>query len=171
VLIALLDTDAVEGALPGLADVLVDCVDGGASVGFLAGLTAQDAADWWRSALRSPALRTWVAWDDAGSVVGCVLLAREQRDNGRHRAEVRKLLVHRRARGGGVGRSLMEHVERDASDQGCTLLMLDTETGSSAEKLYLRSGWTPLGTVTGHAYRPDGSLGDTTFMVKHLDGV
>ena len=65
----------------------------------------------------------------------------------------------------------MTYLERDALGQGCSLLLLDTETGSAAETLYLRSGWTPFGTVTGHAYRPDGSLGDTTFMVKHLDEI
>lgn len=169
--IAFLEPYAVEETVAELADVLVDCVDGGASVGFLAPLSRDEAEQWWRSTLASTTVRTWVAYDDVGVAIGCVLLALESRPNGRHRAEVRKLLVHRRSRGRGVGAALMQHLERDAVAQGRTLLLLDTETGSAAETLYLRSGWRAFGTVVDHARRPDGALADTTFLVKYLDPV
>lgn len=166
-----LEPDQVEAVVDDLAEVLVDCVAGGASVGFLAPLAPEEAVGWWRATLGSAGLRTWIAADEAGSVVGSVMLSLESRPNGHHRAEVRKLLVHRRARGRGLGTALMQRAEQDALALGRTLLLLDTETGSAAETLYLRSGWAPFGSVTGHAFRPDGTLGDTTFMVKHLGAV
>jgi acetyltransferase len=166
--VELLEPGQRESALPGLADVLVDSVDGGASVGFLESLTRDEAEQWWAATLHGQGVRTWVARGDDGSVVGCVLLATGTPDNARHRAEVRKLLVHRRARGAGVATALMDAVEQDAVDQGRTLLLLDTESGSPAETLYRGRGWQVYGRIADHARTPDGQLKDTTFMTKNL---
>ena len=147
-----------------LAALLVDAVDGGASVGFLAGVTLAEAAGFWRTAL---AHRTWVARLE--SLVGCVQLVPAKLPNGAHRAEVAKLLVHRSARGRGVATALMAHLEQEALAQGRWLLQLDTETGSAAEGLYLRLGWQRLGVLPDHAVRPEGGLAPTTFLYKRLN--
>jgi acetyltransferase len=167
--ILLVTAEESAPAVGGLAEVLLDCVDGGASVGFLAPLSRADAEQWWGRALSSSGTRTWVAWDEGDSIIGCVQLSLASPANGQHCAEVQKLLVHRRARGHGVGTSLMAHVEQDAHRIGRTLLLLGTESGSAAEALYLSCGWVAYGTVASHARLPDGRLADTTFMVKNLD--
>lgn len=155
---------ASAGDVGDLAALLVDAVEGGASVGFLAGVALEEAAAFWRSSL---AHRTWVARVD-GRLAGCVQLVPATLPNGAHRAEVAKLLVHRAFRGQGVATALMAHVEQEALAQGRWLLMLDTETGSPAERLYLRLGWQRLGVVQDHAVQPGGSLAPTTFLVKRL---
>lgn len=147
-----------------LAALLLDAVEGGASVGFLAGVSPQEAASFWRSAL---AHRTWVARVD-GRLAGCVQLLPATLPNGAHRAEVAKLLVHRSFRGRGIAGSLMAHLEAEALSVGRWLLQLDTETGSAAEALYLRLGWQRLGVLPDHAVRPEGGLAPTTFMWKRL---
>ena len=148
-----------------LAEVLVDCVEGGASVGFLAGVTVDEATAFWRGAL--PGATTLVARLD-GIVVGCVQLRPAPLPNSPHRAEVAKLLVHRGARGRGVASALMVRLEQEALTQGRWLLVLDTETGSAAQGLYEASGWQVLGVVEDHAMRPEGRLAPTTFLVKRL---
>ena len=164
---------AGPGDLDALADLLLDAVADGASVGFLAGTGPAEAAAWWASLGPSVAAGTrllWVAEDGAGRLLGTVSLVREEKPNGRHRAEVAKLLVHRDARGAGLGRRLLRHAEDAARARGVTLLLLDTQTGSAAEYLYRSAGWTPFGTVPGHAATPDGVLADTTYYYKRLDG-
>ncbi|MFF3561059.1 GNAT family N-acetyltransferase [Streptomyces sp. NPDC002574] len=155
-------------AAPGLAALLADAVAGGASLGFLAPFGQDEALEWWRgraTAVADGRLAVWAARDAEG-VTGTVSLAREEKANGRHRAEVVKLMVHRRARGRGLGRRLLEAVERAAADGGATLLLLDTETGSPAEHLYRSAGWTPYGVVPGHATDPAGVPRPTTFFFK-----
>ena len=163
----------IEPAAPadvhGLAALLVDCVEGGASVGFLSGVTLDEAAAFWRDALDAPGTLTWVArLQPGGPVVGSVQLQPAKLPNGAHRGEVAKLLVHRSARGRGVGTALMRHVEQEARALGRWLLLLDTETGSPAQVLYERSGWQAMGVVEDHAVRPHGGLAPTTFLVKRL---
>ena len=155
---------AAAGDVEELAALLVDAVDGGASVGFLAGVTVAETAAFWRSALVHP---TWVARQE-GRLVGCVQLVPARLPNGAHRADVAKLLVHRSARGQGVATALMAHLEREALAQGRWLLQLDTETGSPAEALYLRLGWQRLGVLHDHAVRPEGGLAPTTFLYRRL---
>lgn len=152
----------------GLADVLVDCVDGGASVGFLAPLPMDRAVAWWEDALADPDAVTWVALDEGGAVVGCVRLQLGTPANGRHRAEISKLLVHRTARGCGVASALMQRAEGEAARRGRSLLMLDTESGSPAERLYAGQGWSAVGVVDDYAALPDGRLAGTTIMAKRL---
>ncbi|QKW20368.1 GNAT family N-acetyltransferase [Kitasatospora sp. NA04385] len=163
---------SVPEDLDALVELLLDAVADGASVGFLAGTGPAEAAAWWAALGPSVAAGTrllWVAEDAAGRLLGTVSLVREEKPNGRHRAEVAKLLVHRDARGAGLGRRLLAHAEDAARARGVTLLLLDTQTGSAAEHLYRSAGWTPFGTVPGHAATPDGTLADTTYYYKRLD--
>jgi GNAT superfamily N-acetyltransferase len=156
------------GVEEGLADVLVDCVAGGASVGFMAPLDREEARRWWRAALRDRDGLTWVARQDDGRIVGVVRLVLATQPNGRHRAEVAKLLVHRDARGQGCASLLMSAVEDGAARLGRSVLVLDTETGSPAEGRYEHWGWQRIGVIDDYALTPDGRLASTTIMVKRL---
>jgi GNAT superfamily N-acetyltransferase len=158
-----------EDVVRQLADVLVDAVQSGASVSFMAGLRHEDAAEWWRKTLsaNSPPRVVLVARDDEG-VVGTVQLISAWAPNQPHRGDVAKLLVHRRARGRGIARALMQEVEHQAREQRFTLLMLDTCQGSAAEKLYSSLGWTRVGVVPNFALNPDGSPCDTVFFYRQL---
>jgi GNAT superfamily N-acetyltransferase len=167
-LIERLADDGFDVAVPGLTEVLIDCTDGGASVGFLLPLGPQEARAFWIDALGGPGHTTWVARDHDGRIVGCVQLRRAMLPNSAHRAEVGKLLVHRRARGRGVARALMAELEHTARAEGLTLLLLDTETGSPAEGLYRSLGWQVIGVVRDHAALPSGQLAPTTFLSRHL---
>ncbi|MER5858373.1 GNAT family N-acetyltransferase [Streptomyces sp900105245] len=152
-----------------LAALLADTVAGGASVGFLAPLTRAEAAAWWRERAAEAAagrLAVWVAVDGTGRVAGTVSLARPDKPNSRHRAELVKLMVHRSARGQGLGRRLLATAEHAAAADGITLLHLDTETGSPAEHLYRSAGWTEAGTIPDYALSPDGELRGTTLYFK-----
>ncbi|WP_051817664.1 GNAT family N-acetyltransferase [Kitasatospora sp. NRRL B-11411] len=167
----LLTPEGLDARRDTLADLLLDAVADGASVGFLAGTIHAEAAAWWDTLRPSVADGTrllWTAEDPAGRALGTVSLLREQKPNGRHRAEIAKLLVHRTARGAGLGRHLLTHAEQAARTAGATLLLLDTQTGSPAEHLYRTAHWTPFGTVPAHAATPDGTLADTTYYYKHL---
>ncbi|CAL9370848.1 N-acetyltransferase family protein [Streptomyces sp. enrichment culture] len=154
-----------------LADLLADAVDGGASVGFLAPLDRAQAVAWWRErsgAVAEGRLVVWVAHEEPGRVLGTVSLALPDRPNSRHRAELVKLMVHRTARGRGLGRRLLTVAEEEAAARGLTLLHLDTETGSPAERLYRSAGWTPVGAIPDYAADPGGTLRPTTVYYKRL---
>ncbi|MDQ1009131.1 GNAT superfamily N-acetyltransferase [Streptomyces sp. V4I23] len=160
----------LPAAAPGLAALLVDAVDDGASVGFTSALTPEKAAAWWSDlapALSDERIAAWTA-RDGDRLVGTVQLRCETSPNGRHRAEIAKLVVHRSARGRGIARRLLTTAEEFARSTGRTLLMLDTQTGSTAERLYRSAGWTPLGTVPDYAADPSGVLRPTTFFHKTL---
>ncbi|MEU7577293.1 GNAT family N-acetyltransferase [Streptomyces sp. NPDC041068] len=154
-----------------MADLLLDTVRGGASLGFLADLDRATAAAWWRgldTAVADGRLAVWAARDDAGRVTGTVSVAFVDRPNGRHRAEIIKLMVHRSARGQGLARALLTTAEEAAADAGVTLMVLDTETGSPAEYLYEKAGWTRSGIIPDYALDPSGTLQPTTFFYKKL---
>ncbi|GIE51428.1 N-acetyltransferase [Amorphoplanes nipponensis] len=156
--------------LPALAGLLVDAVADGASVGFLDDLDHAAAAGWWRSraaAVADGALAVWVATGPAG-VTGTVSLAYPDKPNARHRAEVVKLMVRRDARGHGLGRRLLATAEEAAAAAGITLLLLDTETASAAERLYAAAGWHRYGIVPGYAADPSGRLRDCSFFAKSV---
>ncbi|MGW2418938.1 N-acetyltransferase family protein [Streptomyces sp. NPDC001709] len=156
-----------------LAELLADTVAGGASVGFLAPLAHDDAVTWWRERAEATAagrLAVWAALDDTGRPAGTVSLAHPDKQNSRHRAELVKLMVHRSARGQGLGRRLLTTAEDAAAAAGITLLHLDTETGSPAEHLYRSAGWTPAGTIPDYAASPTGELRPTTLYFKRLRG-
>lgn len=153
-----------------LAALLVDTVDGGSSVGFLAPLDREVAADWWREragAVDAGRLQVWIA-RDAERVAGTIALDRALLPNARHRAEVAKLMVRPSARGRGVGRSLLDAAERWAAGAGVTLLVLDTESGSPAERLYRSAGWTECGSIPDYAGDPAGVLRPTTLYYKAI---
>ncbi|MGY4828412.1 N-acetyltransferase family protein [Sphaerotilaceae bacterium SBD11-9] len=151
-----------------LSEVLVDCVAGGASVNFMAGFSMAQAQAWWQRVAAQVARgerALLVAHDEAGRIVGTVQLALDQPDNQPHRADVNKLLVHRRARGHGVGAALMQAIEAVAREEGRTLLVLDTAS-DTAERLYARQGWQLCGRIPGYALMPDGAPTATTIMFK-----
>ncbi len=154
--------------LDGLADVLRDAVDDGASVGFPAVPDPAAARAWWASWLTGGAW-TWVA-RGGSRVVGTVSLVLAGPANGAHRAELVKLLVHRDARGRGTAGALVAAAEAEAARAGRWLLVLDTETGSAAESVYPRWGWRRVGTVEGYALSPRGTFTGTTFFAKTLPG-
>ncbi|MER5597859.1 GNAT family N-acetyltransferase [Streptomyces sp. NPDC002265] len=165
-----LDAPRLLAAVPELAGLLADTVHGGASIGFLAPLDRTDAIAWWRGraeAVASGQLAVWVA-RDAGRVLGTVTLAFADKPNSRHRAELVKLMVHRDARGRGLGRALLATAEQAAAEAGITLLHLDTETDSPAERLYRSAGWTRAGVIPDYAASPDGVLRPTTLYYKHV---
>ena len=156
--------------IPALAEILADAVDSGSSVNFVKPFSVADAAAYWsgRTAeVRSGAIRPVVARLD-GQVVGCALLVPSRNPNSRHRAEVAKVLVHRRARRRGIGTVLMGTIEEVALADGRWLLILDTTTGSDADRMYRRLGWVPFGEVPDHALTADGVLSDTTYFFKDL---
>jgi len=159
-----------RSALDALATVLHDAVAGGDSVSFMTGFTVDEARAFYESLL--PELergtRVLLAGYVDGELVGTVQLVHAWPPNSQHRAEVAKLLVHRRARGRGVGRALMERLDEEARADGKTLLILDTVAERAADRLYGRLGWTRLGTVPDYARDPDGSFCDATFFYKHL---
>ncbi|MEJ2855582.1 MULTISPECIES: GNAT family N-acetyltransferase [unclassified Saccharothrix] len=153
-----------------LADVLVDAVDGGASVGFLAPLPHAHAVAWWKSraaAVANGVLVVWVARVD-GRIAGTVQVASTTIPNGRHRAEVLKLLVHRDFRGRRLGRELLSTAEKGAAALGASLLVLDTQTGSPAEALYRSAGWAEAGVIPDYAADPGGVLRPTTLFYKKV---
>ncbi len=157
-------------AIPALSAVLIDCVEGGASVSFMHPLTRGRADAFWQEvAARALAGQTelLVAERD-GEVVGTVQLCHAMQENQPHRADIAKMLVHRRARRCGIGAALMRAVEARACAAGKTLLVLDTVTGWDGERLYARMGWTRVGVVPGYALFPDGGLCDTTIFYKRL---
>nr|WP_308340846.1 GNAT family N-acetyltransferase [Streptomyces sp. MSC1_001] len=172
--------DAVERLTPeavrahasaGLAALLVDAVDGGASVGFLAPLQTTEAAAWW-TGVADEAERgvrdVWAAQGPDGRLVGVVTLVRAGAANGRHRGEIARLLVHRSARGRGLGYRLLATAEAHAAATGLTLLVLDTQTDSPAERLYRGAGWTAAGTIPDFAADPAGVPRATTLYYKRL---
>jgi GNAT superfamily N-acetyltransferase len=109
-----------------------------------------------------------VAQDEAGAIVGTVQLILGLPENQPHRADVAKMLVHRRARRQGIGRRLMQAVDATARDEGRSLLVLDTLTGGDAERLYARAGWQRVGVIPNYALEPNGRLCSTTYFYKDL---
>jgi GNAT superfamily N-acetyltransferase len=152
-----------------LADVLLDCVEGGASVSFMLPMARETALGFWRKVADGVARgeRTLLVAEDADGIVGTVQLITDMPENQPHRADVAKLLVHRRARGAGIGQKLMEAVEEAARGQGRRVLVLDTAS-DTAERLYERLGWERVGVVPDYALMPDGALCATVFFYKHI---
>ncbi len=165
-----LDAGEVHASLDGLAAVLADCVAGGASVSYMAPFTHADARtafEEWAAEVERNRRLLLAAYLD-GEIVGTVQVVHATPPNQPHRADIAKLLVHRRARRRGVARQLMEHAEREARAEGKTLLVLDTVTGDDAERLYARLGWTRVGVIPNFALYPDGRSCDTTVFWKSV---
>ena len=153
-----------------LADVLVDCVDGGASVSFMHPLSRERAVAFWRRVADDVAAgrRAVLVAEDAAGACGTVQLALDLPENQPHRADVCKMLVHRRARRRGLGAALMRAAEDAARACGRTLLVLDAVTGGDAARLYERLGWVRVGDVPGFALYPDGRPCGTTYYYRDL---
>jgi ribosomal protein S18 acetylase RimI-like enzyme len=186
-----LASPVAEADVRALAGLLVDAVESGAAVSFLAPLSAAEAEAWWRGVVATlerdgdadrstdlcRAKGRWhgpmvlVARDGGGEIVGTVTLQPAWAPNQPHRAEVCKLIVHRRARGGGLGERLMLAAEDAARAAGFTLLTLDARAGGAAERLYRRMGWTAAGTIPRYALDPDGrGMHDAVYFYKELGG-
>jgi GNAT superfamily N-acetyltransferase len=155
-----------ESDIRDLALLLLDATAAGASVGFLDSTTLEFAEGWWRQSISERTILL-VTRDEDG-IAGTVQLRPAAMPNQRHRADVAKLLVHRRARRRGLGAMLMLEIERRARSAGFTLLTLDTKRGDAAESLYRRTGWSEVGVVPRYALNPDGSLCDTVIFYKNL---
>ena len=167
--IQLLTTTPSDLIRDGLIELLRDSVEGGASVGFLAPLKHELAVAFWRDMLREAETSQRViliATTEEGEVTGSVQLALVQKENGRHRAEVQKLLVHSRYRNQGLGRRLMNAIEHEAQRRGISLLVLDTIEGELAEQLYLKLGYVRVGEIPNYASFPDGRLWATVIFYK-----
>jgi GNAT superfamily N-acetyltransferase len=165
-----LTADGLADRAGALADLLVDTVAGGASLGFLTSFDRRAATSWWSARCGEVAAGALIVWAAEGSdgLTGTISLAPVDIPNGRHRADIRKLMVHPTARGRGLARALMATAEAAAARAGITLLMLDTVAGTPAEHLYLSSGWTRYGTVPDFAADPAGALEECSFFYKRV---
>ncbi len=159
-----------EAEIGQLADVLVDCVEGGASVSFMLPLTHERAAGFWRRIAGDveDGKRVLLVASDASGIVGTVQVVLDQPENQPHRADVAKMLVHRRARRRGIGEALMRAAEDHARAEGKTVLVLDTASDDAA-RIYERLGWIAVGVVPDYALWPQGGFCPTTFYYRALD--
>jgi GNAT superfamily N-acetyltransferase len=161
-----------EPMISALASVLVDCVEGGASVSFMHPLTPERARAFWRRVAAGVAAgerALLVAQDELG-VCGTVQLVLDLPENQPHRADLAKMLVHRRARRRGLGAALLRGAEAVALTCGRTLLVLDAVTGGEGARLYERLGWQRVGDVPNYALMPRGGYCGTTFYYRNLAG-
>ncbi|MGG3507557.1 GNAT family N-acetyltransferase [Paenibacillus lautus] len=149
-----------------LTELLIRVVENGASVGFLAPLSYDEAFAYWKDVL-GPGVTLWVAVQD-GQMIGTVQLQCAMKANGRHRAEVAKLMVDPASRRGGIGRALMQHLEPKAKQEGRTLLVLDTREGDPSNKLYQSLGYIQAGVIPDYAISSNGQLDGTVLYYKRI---
>lgn len=149
-----------------LTELLIRVVEEGASVGFLAPLPYDEASAYWGDVL-GPGVTLWVAVQD-GQMIGTVQLQCAMKANGRHRAEVAKLMVDPASRRGGIGRALMQHLEPKAKEKGRTLLVLDTREGDPSNKLYQSLGYIQAGVIPDYALSSNGQLDGTVLYYKRI---
>jgi GNAT superfamily N-acetyltransferase len=156
-----------------LSDVLIDCVEGGASVSFMSPLTRGRAAAFWRDVAAEVAAgeRALLVAGDGQGVCGTVQLVLRQPENQPHRADLVKMLVCRRGRRRGLGEALLRAAEATARECGKTLLVLDAVTGGDGARLYERLGWTRVGDIPGYALMPGGEPCGTTFYYRDLRAI
>jgi GNAT superfamily N-acetyltransferase len=159
-----------DAQLDQLAGVLIDCVEGGASVSFMHPLTRERALSFWRRVADGVALgeRVLLVVEDAHGICGTVHLMLGLPDNQPHRADLAKMLVHRRARRRGLGAALIRAAEKAARECGKTLLVLDAVTDGDAARLYERLHWQRVGSIPGYALMPRGGLCSTTIYYRDL---
>jgi GNAT superfamily N-acetyltransferase len=165
-----LDGTAALAEAEALSELLVDCVEGGASLGFMAPLTRDRALAFWRkvaAGVTQGERLLLVARNPQGGIDGTVQLVLAQPENQPHRADLSKLLVHRRGRRHGLGEALMKAAEHAAREHGKRLLVLDTAT-PEADRLYRRLGWQHCGAIPGYALMPDGALCATDIFYKQV---
>jgi len=162
--------EEAEHAIQQFADLLIDAVDSGASVGFMPPLTEPEALNYWRGVIAAmrEGTRILLVAEDGGLIQGSVQIGLEMRANGNHRCEAMKLFVHRRARRHGIARGLMGEVEATARRIGRTLLLMDTRKGGEAEKMCEALGYVRFGEVPDYARSTDGRLHATSFFYKQV---
>jgi GNAT superfamily N-acetyltransferase len=160
-----------ESQVAQLARLLIDCVDGGASVSFMHPLTHDRAVTFWRKVAADVAAghRALLIAEDAKGICGTVQLILEQPENQPHRADLAKMLVHRRVRRQGLGAALMRAAEEMGRECGKTVLVLDAVTDGDAARLYARLGWQRVGDVPRYALMPKGGFCSTTYFFRNLD--
>lgn len=171
IMIRELDGREAAARITELADVLRDCVEGGASVGFMWPLAEGRPEAFWRRVAEGVGAgerHLFVAEDATGRLCGTLSLVTDMPDNQPHRADVSKMLVHRRARRQGIAEQLLRAVEAKARTLGKTTLVLDTVTGSDASRLYERLGWQKAGDIPQYALMPDGAPCSTTYYYRAL---
>ena len=165
-----LSVDEYRGAIPSLADLIVDAVAGGASINFLADVTHDEAAAWWHALeteVEAGVVTPFIAFVN-GRIAGSTLLMRSVKANSPHRAEIGKVIVRRAVRRRGIAAALMQAAEKRAREEGRWLLVLDTVADSPAEALYRSLGWQVTGVVPNYAMLPDGTPSGATFFWKDL---
>ncbi len=157
-------------SMSALVDVLIDCVEGGASVSFMSPLSRERAEAFWRRVADDVASgkRDVLVVEDAEGICGTVQLIYDLPENQPHRADVAKMLVHQRARRRGVGEALMKAAEATARERGKSLLVLDAVTGGDAARLYERLGWVRVGDIPNFAMYPHGGMCGTTYYYRSL---
>ena len=162
--------DVDDAQIDALAGVLIDCVEGGASVGFMHPLTRDRAVAFWRRVAQGVAAgeRALLVAEDAQGLCGTAQLVFDLPENQPHRADLSKMLVHRRVRRQGLAAALLSAAEATARECGKTLLVLDAVTGGDAERLYERLGWQRVGVIPGYALFPQGGLCSTTVFYRNL---
>jgi GNAT superfamily N-acetyltransferase len=155
-----------------LADVLIDCVDGGASVSFMHPLTRERAVAFWQRVADGVAAghRAVLVAEDEHGICGTVQLIFDLPENQPHRADLAKMLVHRRARRRGLGAALLVAAEELARECGKTLLVLDAVTDGDAARMYERHGWQRVGDIPRYALMPTGGECSTTYYYRNLSG-
>lgn len=160
-----------ETQIEQLADVLIDCVESGASVSFMLPLTRERATGFWHRVAADVATgaRALLVAEDAEGICATAQLIFDLPENQPHRADLAKMLVHRRARRQGMGAALMRAAEITAREAGRTLLVLDTVTDSPAARLYARLGWVCVGTIPDYALMPDGAPCATSIYYRRLE--
>lgn len=166
-----LDVSTVDSYIPALEALLTEAVSDGASIGFMWPINHEEIAAYWHDVAHSVAQRKKhlvIVVDDDGNVLGTAQLEPSPKENGRHRAEVQKVIVALSARNRGVGKFLMQLVEERAQLLGRTMLFLDTRVNDIGERLYASRGWVKFGVAPDYALSPDGTLEGSAFYYKRM---
>ena len=165
--ITILEVKSMEQEmLKELSELLIDVVEDGASIGFLPPLTMDESAQYWQQVIK-PGVRVWAAVMD-DKVIGTIQLHLAMKQNGSHRAEIAKLMVHPSKRRSGTARLLMQRSEDTAKEEGRTLLVLDTRSGDPSNQLYKSLEYIEAGRIPHYAQSSGGSFDETTFYYKKI---
>ncbi|HEY3754554.1 MAG TPA: GNAT family N-acetyltransferase [Opitutaceae bacterium] len=163
-------TEVTRKDFAGLCDVLIDCVEGGASVSFMKPMSRNKAESFWTPVVDEVVRgdRLLLVAEEAGEILGTVQVVLKLPENQPHRGDVVKMLVRRSARRRGLGAELLGAAEKAAVGSGRSLLVLDTVTGADGDRLYARCGWQRSGDIPRFALLPDGGYCSTTVYYKWL---
>ena len=154
-----------------LTALLTDAINNGASVGYVLPVEHNMINAYWRAIAEdvSAGSIALFAIRENEHIAASAQLAFCGKPNGRHRAEVQKVLVHSAHRRKGFGGRLMRAIEAHAFNCQRSLLVLDTETDSAGQRLYEATGYTAAGIIPRFAIGNSGGFVPTTYMYKILD--